>query len=170
MSIGANSYGSAAGVAALVPRYANGSGTFATTDRPTLAQVETFIDSVSGILNSILAEAGFQIPVTDDDVKDGLDFFVNEEVAAIAEGINGSGRLGPTSKAMGKAGHFSLILSDVQEFVSGNAAGFERLGATRAYAATAGLAYRDTDNSGAETAPIFQVQGFGNSFTDWDSD
>ena len=77
MSIGANSYGSAAGVAALVPRYANGSGTFATTDRPTLAQVETFIDSVSGILNSILAEAGFQIPVTDDDVKDGPAFFVN---------------------------------------------------------------------------------------------
>ena len=173
MAIGANSYGSTLGVAALVPKWASGSGdsaNFTTTTRPTLAQVESWIDSVSGMINSILAEAGFRVPVTDDDVKDSLDFFVNEEVASIAEGVNGNGRFGPTSKTLGKRGRFAILLDEVKMFVEANAAGFERLGASRSFDVTSGIAFRDTDNSGAVSAPIFQRTAFGNVFKDWDSD
>ena len=164
MTLDANSYGSIAGVQALVPNYNLTSGT-----RPTTAQAESWIDSVSGILNSILAEAGFTIPVTDDDVKDALDFFVNQEVASICEGVNGSGRFGPTSKAVGKQGRFSLMLEDVKAFVEGNKAGFERLGAVRSYDVTSSIAYRDTDESGEAVVPLFERKAFGNLDREWDS-
>jgi len=168
MTIGANSYGTAVGIAAFTPNYAIG-GTFTTATRPTLAQAEGWIDSISGILNSILAEAGFTIPITDDDVKDALDFFVNQEVASICEGVNGSGRFGPTSKAVGKQGRFSLMLEDVKAFVEGNKAGFERLGADRSYDVTSSIAYRDTDEAGEAVVPLFERKAFGDSTREWDS-
>lgn len=172
MTVGANSYGSALGVAAFVPRYASGSGdsaTFTTSTKPTLTQVEGWIDSVSGLCNAMLAEAGFTIPVTDSDVVGSLALFVNEEVASLAEGVNGSGRFGPTSKVLGKRGRFALMLDDVKLFIEANKAGFERLGAARSYSATAGLAFRDTDERGNATSPIFQRAAFGNLFENWDS-
>src|SRR3972149_2434748 len=164
MTLDANSYGSIAGVQALVPNYNLTSGT-----RPTIAQAESWIDSISGILNSILAEAGFTVPVTDDDVKDALDFFINQEVASICEGVNGSGRFGPTSKAVGKQGRFSLMLEDVKAFVEGNKAGFERLGAERSYDVTSSIAYRDTDESGEAVVPLFERKAFRNLDREWDS-
>lgn len=168
MAIGANSYGSTAGVAAFVPNYVSG-GNFTAGTRPTLAQVEGWIDSISGILNSILAEAGFTVPVADDDVKDALDFFVNQEVASVCEGVNGSGRFGPTSKQVGKQGRFALMLEDVKAFVDGNKAGFERLGAERAYDTTSSIAFRDTDESGEAVAPLFERKAFGDTTREWDS-
>ena len=169
MAIGANSYGDILEVAALVPRWAGASGEFDEGTRPTQRQVESIIDQVSGVVNSILAQNGFAIPVSQADAKLMLDFFVNEEVAAIVAGINGSGRFGPTSKAPGKDGRFAVILSDVQAFIAASAVGIERLGATRTYDALAGLKYRDTDESGAATFPLFQRRGFGNTDTDWDN-
>lgn len=169
MTLGTNSYGSVAGVGVLCPRWSGNVGDFSTTIRPKKASVESWIDSLSGMVNSFLAEAGFTIPVTDDDVTDALDMFVNEEVAAICEGINGSGRFGPTSKAVGKKGRYSLLLDDVKAFVEGNKAGFERLGAARSQDLTSGIGYRDTDEGGDETFPIFQRDAFSVAFTDWDS-
>lgn len=128
--IGVNSYGSTSDVAALTPRYANVSGVFDTTTRPTLATVETLINQVSGLANSILAQAGFKVPLIQADAKLTLDIFVNEEVAAICEGINGSGRFGPTTKAPGKS-RFSIITDDLQMFITVSAGGFENLGAER---------------------------------------
>jgi len=168
MAIGANSYGTVIGVAAFVPNYSAG-GNFNAATRPTLTQVESWIDSVSGILNSILAEAGFTIPVTDDDVKDALDFFINQEVASVCEGVNGSGRFGPTSKQVGKQGRFALMLEDVKAFVEGNQAGFERLGAERSYDATSSIAFRDSDESGEAVVPLFERKAFGDAAREWDS-
>lgn len=167
MPIGANSYGSVLGAAGLVPRYTV-AGTFDATTRPTLTQVESHIDSVSGIVNSMLAQMGFTIPITVDTVKDALDLFVNEEVGAIAEGINGAGRFGPRATDGVTPNRFKLILEDVRLFIEGNAAGFERLGAVRQYSYTAGLAFRDVDEAGDATSPIFQRKAFGNTFDDWD--
>lgn len=168
MAIGANSYGTAAGIAAFVPNYTAG-GNFNAATRPTLTQVEGWIDSMSGLLNSILAEAGFTVPVTDNNVKDALDFFVNQEVASICEGVNGSGRFGPTSKQVGKQGRFALMLEDVKAFVEGNKAGFERLGAERSYDATSSIAYRDSDESGEAVTPLFERKAFGDDVMEWDS-
>lgn len=171
MAVGANSYGSAAGVAVLVPRYANGTGTFATGDRPALASVEALIDQVSGLLNSILAQNGFTIPVSNTlapSVVLALTIFVNEEVAAIAEGINGSGRFGPTTKQPNKS-RFRIILDDIQDFILMNADGFERLGAVRSQSAVGTIGFRDHDQAGDVIVPLFERKAFGNVVQEWDS-
>lgn len=169
MTIGANSYGSVADVAGMVPRYADAGGdNFSTATRPTLSQVEGWINQISAILNGMLAEAGFVIPVTQTDVKAALGFFVIQEVASLAEGVNGSGRFGPTAKQPGNKGRFTVLVEDAQAYIQGNKAGFDRLGAARAYPLTAGLAFRDVDNAGDPTFPLVERKGFGNKDRDWD--
>ncbi len=173
MAVAAHSYGTAVGVAAFVPRWAASTGdaaTFTGGTVPTLAQVEGYIDAISGMLNAMLAEAGFTVPVTDADLTPMLAFFVNEEVAAIADGIHGSGRFGPSTKTGGGKGRFAIILDDVKSFVEGNKAGLERLGAARSTDQTSGIGYRDTDESGDATHPIFQRKAFGNAFKNWDAE
>lgn len=163
------SYGSLSGVAALVPRYASRGGTWDDTTRPTRAQVVSLIDQVSGILNTILASNGFSIPVTQTQAVNTLNLFVNQEVAAIVEGINGSGRFGPTTKSGGKQGRFALVFEDAQMFIEANAVGFERLGAARSYEFASGIGYRETDERGNDIFPIRQRDEFGAEWTDWDS-
>jgi hypothetical protein len=155
-------------VGGLTPRYANQSGTFDTTTRPTLAQVEAYIDQVSGIVNSYLAQAGFSVPVTQPDVTLALTMFVQEEVAAVAEGVNGSGRFGPTTNTPGKRGRFAVLTEDARTFIEGQAFGFELLGAERKSGIADSIAFRETDQSGNLVAPIFEREAFGNEFKEWD--
>ena len=137
-------YGTSAGVAALTPRYANDSGDFAVNDRPTKTQVEAFLTQVSNILDSIMSEVGFTTPVTDTEVVSILTFFVQDEVAAIVEGINGSGRFGPTTKSPGK-GRYQHIMDDITAFVYEQADGFENMGAERS--GQINIFYRNTDEA-----------------------
>lgn len=168
MALLTNSYGDTGEVASLVPRYASAGGAFDLTTRPTISQVESFCDQVSALLNALLAQHGFSIPVTNSDAVLMLDLFVNQEVASIVEGVNGIGRFGPTAKNA-SGSRFTMIMSDVMDFVKSNAIGLERLGATRTYDPIAGIGYRGQDEGGDDTAPIFQRDAFGNSFKDWDS-
>lgn len=160
MAVGANSYCDASLVASLVPRYADTNNAFTTSTRPTLVQVEKYIDEVSGILNTMLSSAGFQVPITQEDIKLALSFFVSEEVAAICEGINGSGRFGPTANSPAKS-RFNEVMKDTASFVKMNAVGFERLGAIRLFSETSGIGFRDTSASGKATFPLFQRDDFG---------
>jgi hypothetical protein len=167
-SVAVNSYGTPPGVAALTPRYANGVGTFLTTDRPSLQTVINLLDQVSGLLNSMLAQSGFQTPIVQADVVLALTIFVQEEVASIAEGINGSGRFGPTTKAP-KQSRFNLIMEDLQIFITNNADGFETLGAIRSHSAIGTIGFRDHDQAGDEIVPLFERKAFGNTVQEWDS-
>jgi hypothetical protein len=144
MAIGANSYGDTGEIAALVPRYANRVTAFDVDTRPTLAQVESLVDQVSAVVNSMLSQAGFSVPISQADAKLMLDYFVNEELAAIAEGINGSGRFGPSVKRKGASGRFAVIVEDVQAFIDAHAVGIERLGAERSSDPVSGISFRDT--------------------------
>ena len=168
MATAANSYGSAAEVGKLTPRWTSG-GTFTTGTAPLLATVETWIDQVSGLMNTILASYGFSIPVTDADAVSMLAMFVEAEVAAMVEGVHGSGRFGPTATAKGGGDRFAIIRGDVSKFVEDHAVGMERLGATRSQSSLTGLGYRDTDQSGTETHPLFQREQFGNTYENSDA-
>ncbi len=162
MAVKSTSYGTTANVASRTPRYAGAGGVFTTGTRPTLVQVETFIDEVSGLMNSILAQWGFVTPVIQAIVVDMLNFFVEDEVAAIVEGINGSGRFGPGSVAERPLGsRFKMILVDVQGFVEANAVGMEKLGATRDAPPSEGIGYRATDEGGDSTFPLFERDSYG---------
>lgn len=69
MTIGANSYGSTAEVAALTRHVLDGNVTFSPSTVPTLTEVETIINRVSGVLNSALAAFGLDIPIDQADAK-----------------------------------------------------------------------------------------------------
>lgn len=156
-------YGTSAGVSALTPRYANGIGDFVSADRPTKTQVETFLTQVSNLLDAILSEAGFDTPVTNADVVSLLTLFVQDEVAAIVEGINGSGRFGPTAKGPSKS-RYQMIFDDIQVFVYDTSTGMERMGASRT--GQIPVLYRNTDEAGLTPTPIFARTDFGASYKD----
>lgn len=164
-------YGSPNQVGAFVPRYVNTSGYFDTTTKPTLAHVQRWLEQVSAMLDMVLEAEGFDTPITTAGVVDALGLFASEEVASIAEGVNGSGRFGPTTKNKSPSGsRFTIIMDDIQTFIKSNAIGFERAGASRSNTTGSEIGYRGADNSGDDIAPIFQREAYGNTFADWDSD
>lgn len=171
-AITSGSYGSILGVASLVPKHANRAGLFDDTTRPSGTYIATLIDQTSALLNSILAEAGFTTPVTNTTVKPMLDLFVNQEVAAMVEGINGSGRYGPTTNERkgGSKGRFEIMLDSVRAFVEGSKNGMERMGASRTYNAASGVLFREMDESGDDVPPLFQREAFGETYQQWDRD
>jgi len=171
MAIGANSYGTTAGVAALTSRYADATTKLYTTaTRPTLAQVESWIDQTSATLNVGLAKEGFAIPVTNTDAKAALAAIVEAAVVDLCHAANSAGRFF-TQQALDRGiSPLVTIRREMMDWVSTQADGLELLGAERTRPATAGILYRDSDESGDEIFPIFQRKGFHNQFTDWDSD
>jgi len=171
MTIGDNSYGTVAEVGALVPLYATATGTtFDATTRPTITQVEGMIDRVSGIVNVVLAEEGFDIPVTQADAKLALDDFVVMHVAHLAAYANGAGPFVSGADEMRYTTPTRVIMRDAEIFIKDRAKGFELLGATRTYKMTYGLEYRDVDDAGDDIEPVFQRKMMGNAVVDWDTD
>jgi hypothetical protein len=176
MEIGTNSYGTVAEVAALTSRYTT-SGEYkdaavgppaVTATRPTLAQVEKWIDNCSATLNVILAREGFAIPIVQADAKAACAQIVVEATVDLCHAANSAGRF-YTERALERGvAPMKVIRQEMADWVEDNAAGLENLGATRTTSLLGGLAYRDSDDNGDETFPIFQRDGFHNTFTDWD--
>ena len=145
------------------------SGAYSASTRPNLEQVEKFIDNASATLNVMLAKAGFAIPITDADAKAACGQIVVEVAVDLCHAANSTGRFF-TERALERGvSPMKALRQDMAEWVEANAAGLELLGATRTYSALSGIAYRDSDNSGDATAPIFQRDAFGNTFTEWDA-
>jgi len=168
MSIRANSYGSVAEIAALARRYTN-AGAFDATTRPMLAEVEKLIDRVSSLVNVLLAEEGFTIPVSQTDAKLAIDDFVTAQVVQLCHAANGAGPLASGSDELrdGKT-PFAIITEEASAFINDHAAGLEALGAARVSSLTTGLACRTIDDAGEEIVPFFQRKQLGNVVTDWD--
>lgn len=171
MAIGANSYGSVEEVAALVQRYTN-NGAFEGSTRPTEAQVEKFIDRVSAIVNTLLAEQGFAIPVDEADPKLVLDDFVVAQAVQLCHAANGAGPYAPGSEELraSRRSPFEIITREAASFIEDHADGLEALGADRTRRLTFGLQARTTDDAGDEIHPMFQRKQVGHRVTDWDED
>ena len=168
MALNANSYGSVAEVQALTGRYLI-SGAYTTATRPTLAQVEKFIDNASATLNVMLAGVGFAIPITDTDAAAACGQIVVEVAVDLCHAANSTGRF-YTDRALERGvSPMRVLRQEMMQWVEDNAAGLELIGAARTYSALSGIAYRDTDESGNETFPIRQRSEFGTVWTDWDS-
>lgn len=154
-------YSTAQRVAEFVPRIADQDNEFTTDTNPKLATVELWLNQVSSVMDSYLAQAGFSVPITEESVVLVIDLFVAQEVAALCEGVRGSGRFGPTNKAPHN-GRFSSVFRDVQLFVKDNAVGFERMGALRNNSEHWGIAVRDTNEAGDPIFPHFQREAHEN--------
>lgn len=170
MAISSDSYGSASDVAAQVGRYTD-SGRFTVDTRPALSQVERDIDRVSAILNTLLAGAGFDTPLTATTPKLVMDAFVISQVVQLAHGANGAGPFAPGSEELrdGKT-PWGIILNDAAKFIKEYAAGLGALGATTNTQGISGLACRTTDNSGDDIIPMFQRKQLKNLIIDWDTE
>ena len=102
-------YGTAAGVAALAPRYANAAGVFDDKTTPAAAHVADWLAQVSAMLDVALSGYGVGTPVVTAAVLPMLAAFANAQVAAMVRGVNGQGRFAekPTT-----ADEMLLIIGD----------------------------------------------------------
>jgi hypothetical protein len=167
MGVGANSYGAATDVAALTKRFTD-AGSYTTSTTPTLAQVENWIDQISAILNVLLAEQGFSIPITNPTTVLMLKSFVTTQVADLCNYANSAGRF--FSEKGLKTGPWAAIQKDAAEFIAEHASGIEKLGATRTTSGLDALEFRETDDAGNDIEPMFARKQFGSSTTDWDTE
>jgi hypothetical protein len=155
MTVGVNSYGSAASVAALTPRFAS-NGSFDSSTRPTLGQVESWINMASATLNASLANVGFNVPVSQTDVKLSLDMIVVEVVADLVQAANSSGRFFTERALAAGVSPMRAVRKELDDWVSLMAPGLEGLGATRGKSALDRILFRDVDENGKDIIPIFQ--------------
>lgn len=162
MAIGANSYGSVAEIQQSARRWTNsGGGAFDDTTNPTLTAVETFVDRVSGVVNIILSQLGFEIPITQADVKLALDEFVIEQVVRLCDAANGVGPLAPGSNKLWGHSAFDMISKEAVSFLGNYANGMELLGATRTYSYSHGLDATITDDDADDLEPPFDFDDTG---------
>ena len=154
MAIRANSYGSVVEVAALTPRFTN-EGAYDGTTTPTLTQVEKMIDRVSGLVNVVLAQQGFAIPVSQADAKLMLDDFVVEQVMQLCHAVHGAGPFAPNSEQLRSRTAFRIISSEAAAFIDDHTTGLELLGATRDYGGTYGLQATLVDDGDVTLQPPF---------------
>ena len=126
MTLATNSYGSTAKVAGMIPRFAASSGDFDTTTNPTQARVEGMIDRVSGLVNAYLKTLGFTIPLTNDDNILAVENIVIDVVTEMVEGVRGSGRYAPNSKAIAGRGMTAVLSQDITAYLDGIAVGLQQ--------------------------------------------
>ena len=169
MALATNSYGTTAEVAALTPRYAASTGDFDGTTNPTLARVEKFTDRVSSMVNAYLSQLGFTIPITQADAKLLMDNITVEQVALLVEGVRGTGRYAPGSKAIASRSMMSILSEEIRDFLDDVAIGLEDMGAARSKSVLNRISFRDSDERGNSTYPLFQRAEFGDNSTNWDS-
>ena len=162
MALADNSYGTVEGVAALAGIYTT-DGSFDASTRPAITTVERWIDNISGIVNALLAESGFAIPITQADSISMLDAFVEEAVADLCHYANGSGRF--YSERVIERGYstMQIITKDFSNWLESHAVGLENLGATRTTSKVGAVGYRDSDEDGNDVDPLFTRRGFGGS-------
>jgi|GEM_PF-1240266 hypothetical protein len=166
MPLATNAYGAVSDVAALTSRFTN-NGIYDASTRPTISQVETWINRVSSTLNILLAEQGFQIPITQADCVLTLALFVSTQVADLCNYANSAGRFFQNQNYT--VGPWQTIQKEAAAFIAEHAAGFEALGAPRATLGLNGLDARTLDDAGDDIEPWFARKQFGNTVTDWDS-
>jgi hypothetical protein len=167
-----DSYGTAAGVAALDPLDADTTThTFLSTTFPTLQEVVNWIDEVSAIMNVALAGAGITTPVSQATVKKMLGAYVQEIVADLCHFAHGTGRFYTDRQIEKGVSPITQIRRDIASWVNDYAGAMEAAGAARGTdSPTNTIGYRDTDESGDEVTPLFQRKAYGEASRNWDSD
>jgi hypothetical protein len=93
------------------------------------------------LLNAILAQEGFSIPITQADAKLVVDEFAVSRAAMYTDAVGrmSGSRWGEGSKGAGKSPTFENLWQDAVVFVKTYAQGLEELGATRSFSPSRGL-------------------------------
>lgn len=167
MAIRSDSFSTVAEVTAFTRHLLDGQSAFNSTTRPTVTELEKFIDRVSGRLNIALSSAGFTPSAiyANSTAKLACDDWVTNYAARYVE-LTQRGT-GYSENEGGRLPAFEL-LGTADEFVVENKPGFVLLGITQNYQASDGLQYTgltaqddrsDPDDTGLEQ-PIFTRRQF----------
>lgn len=167
MAISANSYGTVAEVLAYVRHLlTDGATTFSVSTRPTLEEVERFIDRRSARINAVLARAGYRVPV-------GSPQTAIDVLADIAvKGAAGDAELTMRHSGMRAEGENDREYEFLKEFQEGLAwiAGpdFAALGAPQdnPSSSIAGAKFGGMTRGGQALRPVFGRTSFRNDPTD----
>jgi hypothetical protein len=144
MTISTRSYGSVAEVAALTWRYTT-AGSFydtstgppaTTATKPTLTQIEKWIDNASATLNVMLSNAGFAIPITQADAKSACGQVVVEVVADLVHASNNAGRFYTDRALASGVSPMKVLRREMQEWVDSMKPGLAQLGVAQTQMAT----------------------------------
>ncbi len=166
MSLDANSYGSVAGVAAYVRRLTNSASTFDATTRPTLIEVEAFLDQCSDTLNGWLAAAGYVIPVSQGDAVRVLSRYANLGAAGHVELAERAGGYDAEDENR-RENKFLSMFEAAKDYIASGALG--ALGAATVGddlpGPLDGFAVGGTTKSGQHLKPIFTRRFAGNDPT-----
>lgn len=150
MAISASSYSSVAEIVAMTRHVLSGSQAYSSNTRPTLTEVERFIDRVSGVLNSALAEAGFSVPLTQATAVLACADWVTTKTTQLVELTQpGFG----FAEGMGSKKGAGSLYEDACKFVKSNALGWKRLGATVSHATSEGFIYTGMDTRAERADP-----------------
>jgi len=161
MSVGANSYGTATDVAALTWAWvAESGGVYNSATVPTLAQVEGWIDQISGVVNTALRRWGFTIPLTDATDVLAVKSIVTGAVADMANYANSSGRFFTERALASGVSPFAQIHKEIYEWVESMKDGLESARSTSYAVATSAISlpyradsYQDSDESQHDGTP-----------------
>lgn len=151
MAIRGDSYSSVVEIVPFTREILDGQSSFNSTTRPTLVEVEKFIDRASGTLNLALAQVGLSTPVTNSTAKLSCDDWVTakvaEHVALTQRGVGYSDAEG--SRNMGFRNLQKSALQFAQEFK----VGMERMGVTVSHGRAEGLQFTGLDAQSERTDP-----------------
>ena len=160
MAPNANAYGTVAQVAAFTRRLTNG-GAYDVATNPTVAQVESWLNQISGTVNILLVEKGFAVPVTQADAKLSLESIVVAAVADLCWAANSAGRF-YTERALERGvSPNSVISREIAAWIEEHSAGFEAIGVTRSSANSGRIGYREGDDAGNDVSPLFGRNAYG---------
>lgn len=152
MAISANSYSSVADIEAVCRHLLDSASGFDVTTVPRLAEVEAFIDDLSGMLNTAIAAAGFPIPITNATAKLACDIWVRSKVVGWVESTQrASGFDGETNT--NRADWFMDLYGPAKAFVEEMMEGWVNLGITQTNDASDGLNYTALNIHSERTDP-----------------
>lgn len=169
MAIRADSFGTVAEVVSYTRHLLDGYTTFNSTTRPTVTDVEKFIDRASGVLNVAIASHGFNPSAvrSNSTAKLACDDWVVQKATKYTE-VTQRGT-GYNADEGSRTAAFSMERS-AAEFVQQNALGFVYLGISQTYKASDGLQFTgitaqydrsDPDDTSKEQ-PLFSRKAFDN--------
>lgn len=170
MTVLSRSYGTAAGVSVRCGQYVDAVlNTFTTSTHPTLAQVETFINQVSGLMNTALSKAGFTVPVTQADAVQAITGIVEEYAADLVLATGMQGRFYSESFQRSGKSRITVMADEINAWAEAAAPGLAELGVPQGDTNVYAIGYREHDDAGEDVIPLFQRKAFGEATKDWDS-
>lgn len=129
------SYGAVANVAALAGAWTNNGeflddGQYTTATRPSLNQVETWLEQMSGVIDLALATEGFVTPLTETTAIAAVAPIIEGVVKDLCEAANSVGRFFTKTAIERGISPIRAVSKELNEWVKNNAVGLRTMGVT----------------------------------------